>query len=429
MSEENKELDPVLEKVKGAAKEATLKEIDAHKKEFGESLKGVTAGFEEIKATVKSVDEKIIALDDKVKAVASKQAISIEGLGLSPKDKKVAAAITLGKMIAAISSNRVEGEIKELLDETRSKAMTAGSGVDGGYFIPVEQAAEFIPMLYDQFDIANMGITSYNPTSPEFQIRKGKTATSVGWIGEAEETPVGQPTLGMITMRPKLLAGRIIVSRRMADAGSAAFAQYLMTEIMGAMAEALSYAAFSGSGTDYVPLGLLKQVPAIPTLAVGATGDDPTGKFLQKLVGKVEDSKALRSNGRGGFVAHPSIIRKIKQYNSPQFSGDTQGMPILDPFMSNQALAARIGHDVVGTTMLTNGKNKSSGTNLGDLIFGNWADFILCKWGSMMIETTREGGTAWANHEMQIKVTTECDFAVKRKEAFAIAPYTMSDLS
>jgi hypothetical protein len=101
-------------------------------------------------------------------------------------------------------------------------------------------------------------------------------------------------------------------------------------------------------------------------------------------------------------------------------------MPIFDPFMSNQALAARIGHDVAGTTMLSATKSKGSATKLGDLIFGNWADFILCKWGSMMIETTREGGTAWANHEMQIKVTTETDFAIKRKESFIIAPYTIS---
>lgn len=427
MSEENKE-QVLLDKVVGAAKEATNKEIDLRKGEFDSGIKGVQAGFDEVKATLKSTDDKIVALDDKIKALA-KQPVSIAAMGLSPKDQKSAQLISLGKMLGGICLPRgPEGEVKELLEESRkqAKAMNTGSGVDGGYYIPIETAAEFIAMLYDQFDIASMGITTYNPTSPFFEIRKGTSGTTVGWVGEAEETPVGAPKLGMLTMRPKLLAGRIIASRRMAETGSAAFAQYLVTELMGAMSEALTSAAFNGGGTDHVPLGLLKQVPAIDTIAVGNDGDDPNGTFLQKMVGVVEDAKALRSNGRGGFVGHPAIIRQIKKWNAKQYSGDTQGMPIFDPFMSNTALAARIGHDIAGTTMLSATKAKGSATKLGDLIFGNWADFILCKWGSMMIETTREGGTAWANHEMQIKVTTETDFAIKRKESFVIAPYAIS---
>lgn len=427
MAEENKEQE-LLTKVQDAAKAATIKEIDARKGEFDTGLKGIQAGFEEVKTSVKSVEDKIVALDDKVKAV-SKHTVSIEAMGLSDKDKKAAKLLSLGEMIGGICRpNGPEGHVKELLDESRkqAKAMNTGSGVDGGYYIPVETAAEFIAMLYDQFDIASMGITTYNPTSPFFEIRKGTSGTTVGWVGEAEETPVGQPKLGMLTMRPKLLAGRIIASRRMAESGSAAFAQYLVSELMGAMSEALTSAAFNGGGTDYTPLGILKQVPAIDTVAPGTDGDDPTGTFLQKLVGKVEDAKALRTNGRGGFVAHPAVIRQIKKWNAPQFSGDTKGMPLFDPFMSNQKLADRIGHDIAGTTLLSAAKTKGSGTALGDLIFGNWADFILCKWGSMMIETTREGGTAWANHEMQIKVTTETDFAIKRKESFIIAPYAKS---
>src|SRR3990170_2350591 len=74
---------------------------------------------------------------------------------------------------------------KEVFDETRKKALGAGTPADGGYIVPTEYVAELIEMLVAEAIVVKLGATVINDLKGNpVEFPKQVGGATAFWVGE-----------------------------------------------------------------------------------------------------------------------------------------------------------------------------------------------------------------------------------------------------
>jgi HK97 family phage major capsid protein len=205
----------------------------------------------------------------------------------------------------------------------------------------------------------------------QVSLPKISTTSTISWVSEGNPPASGTaPGLTQVTFTPVTATGFIDVSRQVLVAQPALQA-VAVTDLLRALANDLDRVAIDGNGTTE-PLGLL-QNPAVTTISLGTAGAAPTLAALctceSTLVGA---NVPLAGAGWAVSPKTQSVLRRTEKVSG------TGRMLLPDTNLM-------LGYRVEASSHLADNSTKSSGSNLGSLIFGAWDFLTVAYFGALDI--------------------------------------------
>nr|WP_236841908.1 phage major capsid protein [Bosea sp. PAMC 26642] len=253
------------------------------------------------------------------------------------------------------------------LKRLEGKALSAGSGPDGGYLAPSTVESEILRRLANVSPIR--GIASVRTiSSGTYKKAFSTTGPASGWVAEAAARPqTGSPTLAELSFPAMELYAMPAATQTLLDDAIVNIDQWIAEEVESAFAEQEGAAFVIGDGTDK-PKGFLAYPFVAETswswgnigvLNTGVAGAFPGANQSDILVDLVYALKAgYRQNA--SFVMNrktQSIIRKFK---------DSTGHYLWQPPASVGAPATLMGFPLVEAEDMPNIANNAVAVTFGD---------------------------------------------------------------
>lgn len=311
----------------------------------------------------------------------------------------------------------------EIFAETRKKAMEAGTGTSGGFIVPVEYTAELITMLESREILSQMGISKItNLASGQIEMPKQTGGATAYWVGENQDITESELTFGTMTMNPKSVAALVKTSARLLSLSNPSIDMIIKRDIALRLALKISLAGFRGTGTSTQPRGIA-NTPGINTVYAGSgalgTGGNVDFDLLQDMEYSLEEDNALFGNLAYAF--HPCCKRNLMKLKVAQFSGDSGGQYVIQP-VTPAALKDWIGYPWQTTTQIPTDLTLNGGTNLTEMYFGNWQEFIMAMWGGVQLMASKETSDAFQKNQTWIRIIQDVDMGVRHAESFCLVP-------
>jgi HK97 family phage major capsid protein len=411
-----------------------LKRVGEMEGKFGKQTEGLQAKFVEAEKATADLATKVTTMEGEVKTMAeylrerklaAGQSTSVPGLDEDIKRKK----FSLGRVMGAMGMIALEpSEAKSIWEkhapyefevgqEARKKAVDTGTGgAGGGYLIPQEYlTAQFFDLLRANLTVIQAGATMVTGLTGTPARVPGQTGTATPyWVAQNAAITKSNATFGEVTMTPKLMGMRAQLSNLSLLMTNPDVETLVRNDFAAVAALEIDRTALRGAGTSE-PLGIA-NTPSIPTLTLGANGGPFTWDTAVDFEGALEDENALK--GRLGFIMSAKVKRKLKKIRIPQYSGDTGGMYVMPPVITDQMVRDMIGYPFFTTTQIPTDLTKNSGTSLSEVYYGNWADLLIGLWGSVEILATNIGGDAWAQGSVEVRLMQSLDVCVRRLKSF-----------
>lgn len=152
--------------------------------------------------------------------------------------------------------------------------------------------------------------------SPAFPV---ESAIPAGiWVDDnpGTDAPASDSNFGQRTMQPHVLAANTSISRKLLGQSSADLESWIRNRIALAHGLALDYAALFGSGTAFVPIGLV-NTSGIGSVAVGASGGAPTSDIINLMEATLGTANA--DSPACAFLTNSIMRSKLRKI--PEFTG------------------------------------------------------------------------------------------------------------
>lgn len=253
-------------------------------------------------------------------------------------------------------------------------------------------AGSFIDMLRNRTSIMRLASTMGGLVG-NVDIPKQTAGATAYWVGEGGDATEGTPVIGQIALSPKTVAAYTDITRRLAMQSTPDAEGIVRRDLLNAMAQAIDYAGFYGTGADNQPRGIKNYV--------GINGKDfsaanPTFAEIVDLETEVAADNA--DIGQMAYVMNARMRGHLK--TTPKFGSGTEST-IWEP-----------GNTVNGyRTEVTNQIQN------GDVFFGNFADLIIGMWGGL--DLTVDPYSLSKSGGLRVVVFQDVDFVLRRTESVA----------
>ena len=348
-----------------------MKAIRALCAEKGQAVGDVDAGFErEISAEIGKFRGKVaqgIYIPDFIRAAGS------ETLGRPPTGTLAGIG---GNGQATIATNLMSGSLIEALRDTLVLRERCGAQVLAGL-------------------TGNIAIP-----------KSGKLTAS--WISqEGGDTTKTNPTFGQIAATPHSLGGYVDITRQLLIQSSLDVQAFCVAELVYAIAACLEAAAFSGTGANGQPTGLVSKITQTSEWANAPTFDK--------------------------IVALIALARKANSYNASfRFVGDTDVWSKLATTRDYEVIQNIAGSENVAvaggaTRLLDVATDKVLGREFVEshfapakqLVFGDFSQLVFALWsGTDLVVDPYSNCTKGA---IRVVALQDADILVRRPESFALA--------
>jgi len=175
---------------------------------------------------------------------------------------------------AAISGDWSKAQVEKQASDKVAKMM----GVDSrGFFVPHQilqrdltatttgssivqtttAGANFIEILRNKLTIAKLGGQVLSGLQGNVAIPKQTGTATAYWINEGANTTASELSLGLVELKPKTVSAKTAYTRQMLLQGNPAVESLVMNDLATNIALAIDKAAFSGTGTNGQPLGII----------------------------------------------------------------------------------------------------------------------------------------------------------------------------
>ncbi|SRR5579885_1165668 len=395
--------------------EEVLKEIAA--KQAG--LTGlVETKFGDISKKIDEYDKRLAMLE----GLAKHRGVSLPGV----EDEKE--KFSFGKAIRAIKLRNWDGAgfEKEIFEQAWTKVMGTGSGSLGGYWVPQQFLTDVIERLVAETTVIKAGATVLNDLqgSPVIlpKISGGSTAY---WVSQGSSITGSDMTAAQVTMTPHELAALVKLNNQLLLLSPLSVDNMVRNDIVTQTSLLADITALRGDGQSATPYGIANTANIL-TVAIGTTGGPFTFDVASNMVNKLEMANALRGNL--AFISNPKTWNQLRKFKVLQYSGDTAGLPLILP-MTNQQLRDTLGWDFLSTTQIPINLTKSTGHDLTEVYFANWAELLIGMWGGAEIKLSEETSDAFEKNQTWVRIITLMDFAVRHEQSFCLCNDANTDLS
>ncbi len=315
-------------------------------------------------------EEKLVridaALDDTMRRIdrltleRGRPALGHDGQGAHGRDPLVAEHKAA---FAAYVRTGEAGGLKRL----EAKALSAGSGPDGGYLAPSTVEGEILRRLAHVSPIRSLA-TVRTISSGTYKKAFSTTGPASGWVAEAAARPqTGSPTLAELSFPAMELYAMPAATQTLLDDAIVNIDQWIAEEVESAFAEQEGAAFVNGDGTDK-PKGFL----AYPTVAevswswgnIGVLNTGVAGAFAASnpsdvLVDLVYALKA-------GYRQNASFVMNRKTQGTVRKFKDANGNYLWQPPASAGAPATLLGFPLVEAEDMPNIANNAVSIAFGD---------------------------------------------------------------
>ncbi len=225
-------------------------------------------------------------------------------------------------------------------------------------------------------------------------IPKQLTGPAASWIGEDEAADATGVTFGIVSLRPHTLSARGELTRKLLMQNSLGVEALFRSDLARVMALEIDRAALYGSNANNQPKGLVEYTI---NARYWASNNAPTYAELVGMETAIAESNAdvtaMSYISTPGFRGHAKTTRKFTDGNDGT---------IWEPGNTVNGYACGISNQVVA----------------GDVIFGDWSQFLMGMWGGLDI--TVDPYTHSDKGRIRVTQFQDVDFTVRREESFAI---------
>lgn len=253
------------------------------------------------------------------------------------------------------------------LKRLESKALSAGSGPDGGYLAPATVEGEILRRLANVSPIRSLA-TVRTISSGTYKKAFSTTGPASGWVAETAARPQGSsPTLAELSFPAMELYAMPAATQTLLDDAIVDIDQWIAEEVESAFAEQEGAAFVNGDGVDK-PKGFL----AYPTVAeaswswgnigvlnTGVAGAFPASNPSDVLVDLVYALKA-------GYRQNASFVMNRKTQAAVRKFKDSTGNYLWQPPASAGAPATLLGFPLVEAEDMPNIANNAVSIAFGD---------------------------------------------------------------
>lgn len=258
-------------------------------------------------------------------------------------------------------------------------------------------ASSFIDLLRPRTTIMQLARTMGGLVG-NVDIPKQTGGATAYWIGEGDDAQETTPTIGQLGLTPKTVAAYTDITRRLLMQSTPDAEAIVRGDLVAAIAQAIDYAGYYGSGTANQPLGLANYTGIN---AVDFAAANPTYAEIVQMETEIAadnadvNSMAYVVNARGRGAAK----------TTPKFSAGTSVADagvLWEPGNTMNGYRAEVTNQVAD----------------GDVFFGNFADLIVGMWGGL--DMTVDPYSNSKNGGLRIVVFQDIDIALRRVESFCL---------
>ncbi len=406
-----------------------LEGIAGQQKAIQEGQKSGVEKFDQVEKRLDEVAARLKACEDINRGIAG---APVPGL----KEDKDGRKFSMLKAIRyTITGDRVGNEIEaDALAVTRKAVAFPGSDNTAPSYnaIPQEIASEIIELLRARTALDRLGVRVLSGlTGHPFRMPSFDTGATAYWLGGAS-SPITEstPVLGEKNMDAKKVAALIRIPNEWLTDAIAATETMLREDMAQILADAVDIQCIQGDGTSNTPIGLTGL--GIQSQDLGPDGNTGTlfsilKKHVSILEGKLEDANVMGLE-TAKFLSLPNVKRSAKSVLIQQFSGDTEGEPLMLP-MNDAQLKDRIGYDWIVRTGLTQSLTKGTATGLTRVILGVWNQFVVGYWQRLDIAASNQEGNAFTKDQTAIRAIIRVGCQVRQPKAFVQAADIEMDAS
>lgn len=295
----------------------------------------------------------------------------------------------------------------------------------GGALIPVGPAREFLDLLRAKLVLATLGARFLtNLQGHRIPITVGLSQGSTAyWQGENDQATKSELKFDTKYMRPHRLSAFVPVANNLLRWSPMAVQQMIQDDMLAGMARKIQTAAIYGTGSEHQPSGLTTDTSIGTGIDLGTDG----GRFKRRHVIKMRKNIMARdvmvNDETTGLLMSPSVWELLLTEGVEQWDGQgsDDGMPVHGVNLSEENLRALLGRFQVTSAVLET-NTKGSGTDLADVIYGDWSQLLIGQWGGFRMRasdtTGNASGSALLMDQTWIVADVEVDSRTRRPQAF-----------
>jgi HK97 family phage major capsid protein len=268
--------------------------------------------------------------------------------------------------------------------------------------------ATFIDVLRARCVTGKIGTTFLTNLQGKVAIPQKTASSSYYWVGDGGAATGSNPVLAQVLFQPKTIGGYIDITRQFLEQTSLDAEAFVVDDLTKSLAVGIDTAAFNGTGSSNQPVGICTNGSTGVTVnALGVNGSNPS--FVTAIALETTVSAANADMGSMAYVT------------SPACRGYLKGLP-----KSANAVAAGFvwddneinGYPAYATNIIPSNLTKGSGSNLSQMIFGNFNDLVIAMWGGLDI--TFDPYTGSASGTKRFVALQDIDIELRHAASFAI---------
>ncbi len=316
----------------------------------------------------------------------------------NPTDRSAQKAAAFELEAAAAASDAMGVEAQGIMipaDVLRSwKVRDMNTTNDAAIIADDFRGGDFIDVLRNASSVMQAGATMLTGLSGNVKIPKKTAASSAGWISsEGGASGESEPTVGQVTMAPKVLGAHTDITRLMMQQSSLDVEALVRNDLTASIALAIDLGALAGSGSSGQPTGV-QNTSGINT-PTNFAGANPTFAEVVAMETAVAEDNALQGNL--AYILPASMYGALK--TTAKDAGSGQFVVAPDGSMN--------GYNAIVSNQVT----------AGDLYFGNFADLLIGMYGGLDIVV--DPYTASSSGTVRIVALQTVDVAVRHAVSFA----------
>lgn len=300
--------------------------------------------------------------------------------------------------------------------EVLQRDLTVGTLTAGGNLVATELLADkFVDILRNRSHVVTLGATELTDLNGDIAIPTQTGASTAYWIPENGAPTESNLSFGQLLLKPQTLGGYVDFSRKLVLQASPAIESLVRRDLASVLAIELDRAAINGSGSGAEPTGILNS-SGVGSIAIGTNGGVPTWDHMLQLEATLAASNA--DMGSLGLLTSPACRKKLK--GTPKVSGDAGAGFVWEPAPADPNGFGRV-NGYLAAASANVPANLTKGTSTGvcsAIIFGNWADLVIARWGGLDLMTdpyamSTSGG-------VRVIALMDCNFGLRHAASFAV---------
>lgn len=275
------------------------------------------------------------------------------------------------KGLVEICERDFERRQTELTGMRKDLSSVVPSG--GGYLIPEVLLGDLIELLYAGTPIFELGCREVDMPNGNMTLPSVASGATSSYVGESEAPNATSPEFGARTWTAKKLITVVAIPNNLIRSASLNAAAIIRDDAVRAMTVKLQNTAINGSGSGNSPLGLKGQT-GLTDVPVNALVTETVPSLFMKAL--MDANVPMDGRPRIGHLFNNTIWHAL--YNLQTVTGHFH-------FKEEMDKGLLVGKPFRTSTQIANG---SSGHNVTDWFFGDWAEYWFARQGAMLIDSS-----------------------------------------